>query len=202
MIDSDQVGLDFGSDAGPGRPGQVIRLRPGTRQRHLDLLTWGLLPAATANFADAPRPIHARAETVAELPMFADAFRHRRAIVPAGEYYQRQTIGEPGRRHTISRRDGQPMAIAGLWEAFRRSDGEIERTYCIITTAALGAMAEIHDRMPLVLEESDWALWPGEVPGDFAALLRPSAEGVLVPRLIHGKRSAATSTHPGKAARV
>ena len=134
--------------------------------------------------------------------MFADAFRHRRAIVPAAEYYQRRTIGEPDERYAISRRDGQPMAIAGLWEAFRRPDGEIERTYCIITTAAIGAMAEIHDRMPLVLDEPDWAVWLGEVPGDPMTLLHPSANDVLVLRLIHGKRSAATSTHRGKTANV
>src|ERR1700722_7047524 len=83
----------FGSeDAGPGRPGQVIRLNPKTRQRQLDWLAWGLLPHDTENPDTAPRPIHARAETVAELPTFASAFRNRRAVVPVGEYFQRRTI--------------------------------------------------------------------------------------------------------------
>jgi putative SOS response-associated peptidase YedK len=202
LSDKDQGGLDFGSGAGPGRPAQVVRLHPTTRQRHLDWLTWGLLPHGTANPDDAPRPIHARAETVAELPIFADAFRRRRAIVPAAEYYQKRTIGEPGQRYAISRRDGQPMAIAGLWEAFRRTDGEIERTYCIITIPAAGAITEIHDRMPLVLDEADWAVWLGEVSGDPAALLRPPAVDVLVLRPIRGGRSPAASAQRGKAACV
>ena len=84
-----------------------------------------------------------------------------------------------GQRYAISRRDGQPLAIAGLWEAFRRSDGEVIRTYCIITVAATGAIAEIYDRMPLVLNEPDWPLWLGETEGDPVSLLRPAAEDVL-----------------------
>jgi putative SOS response-associated peptidase YedK len=202
LSDKDQGGHDFGSGAGPGRPAQVVRLHPTTGQRHLDWLTWGLLPHGTANPGDAPRPIHARAETVAELPMFADAFRRRRAIVPASEYFQKRTIGEPAERYAVSRRDGQPMAIAGLWEAFRRSDGEITRTYCIITIPAVAAIAEIHDRMPLVLDEPDWAVWLGEAPGDPMSLLRPPADDVLVLRPIRGRRSAATSEHRGAVANV
>ena len=96
MFGGDREPLDFGSGAGPGRLGQVIRLHPRTGQRHLDWLTWGLSPGATDSAETALRPIHARAETVAKLPMFADAFRHRRAIVPATEYYHRRTISEPG----------------------------------------------------------------------------------------------------------
>jgi putative SOS response-associated peptidase YedK len=160
-------------DAGPGRPGRVIRLHPKTGARHMDWLTWGLLPHDTSDPLKAPRPIHARAETVAELPMFADAFRRRRAIVPANEYYQRRTRGGPDQRLAIVRQDGQPMAIAGLWEAYVWPDSRIERTYCIITVEAVGVVAEIHDRMPLVLEPSDWPLWLGETPGDPAGFLHP-----------------------------
>jgi putative SOS response-associated peptidase YedK len=179
--------LDIG--AGPGRPGQVIRVNPKTGARHMDWLTWGLLPHGTPNPDGAPRPIHARAETVAELPMFADAFRHRRAIVPATEYYQRRTIGDPGQRFAISRRDGLPMAIAGLWEAYVAPDGTIERTYCIVTVAATGAIAEIHDRMPLVLEEADWPLWLGETPDDVSGLLCPPPADRLVLRPVEASRS-------------
>ena len=158
IFGEDREAPEFGAGAGPSRPGQVIRLHPRTGQRHLDWLTWGLLPSAAAQAAGAPGPIHARAETVAAIPMFAEAFRQRRAIVPATEYYQRRTIGQPALRYAISRRDGQPMAIAGLWEAFRQPGGEVVRTYCIITVPAMGAVAEIHDRMPLVLDDRDWAV--------------------------------------------
>jgi putative SOS response-associated peptidase YedK len=180
----------------------VIRLHPRTGQRHLDWLTWGLLRPAAEGANGVPAPIHTRAETVAEHPMFAEAFRHRRAIVPATEYYQRRTIGEPGQRYAISRRDGQPMAIAGLWDAFRRPGGEVVRTYCIITVGATGAIAEIHDRMPLVIDERDWAVWLGEAPGDPTILLRPITDDVLALTPVRGRSSAAPPAQRGKSARV
>lgn len=185
LLGNEHDELDIG--ARPGRKGQVIRVHPKTRLRHLDWLTWGLLPHDTESPETAPRPIHARAETVAMLPMFADAFRRRRAIVPATEYYQRRTLGGPAQRYAVTGRDGQPMAIAGLWESYVWPDNRIERTSCIITVAASGAIAEIHDRMPLVLDPNDWSVWLGETPGDPIALLRPSADDMLLVRPV-GRR--------------
>jgi putative SOS response-associated peptidase YedK len=190
MFGGDWEQIELGPGAGAGRPGQVIRLHPTTRQRHMDWLTWGLMPASTAGDHRAPQPIHARAETVTELPMFAEAFRKRRAIVPATAYFQHSTRGILAQRYAICRKDGHPLAIAGLWEAFVAPGGEIVRTYSIITAEATGAVAEIHDRMPLVLEEADWPLWLGEVPGDAARLLHPTLNDRLATRLMPRERSA------------
>jgi len=186
-MSDDQAGPDFGDGAGPGRQAQVIRRHPTTGQRHMDLLTWGLVPAGMAGTADAPRPIHARAETVAELPMFADAFANRRAIAPADQYFLRSGAGA---RYAVKRRDGLPLAMAALWEAYPAPGGGMVRTYCIITVPANATVSPIHDRMPLVLEQADWPLWLGEEPGDPAALLRPSAGDVLVVQPVRGRRSA------------
>ncbi len=145
----------------------------------MDELVWGLLPH-DANPSTCPRPVHARAETVATLPIFADAFRRRRAIVPVDVVSGRGLVGDnAGRKFSLSRDDGDPMALAGLWESFVWSDGRIERSFCVITVAANELMAPIHDRMPVVLERDDWPLWLGEVDGDPASLLRAPASGVL-----------------------
>jgi putative SOS response-associated peptidase YedK len=168
--------IDFGS--GPGLRSRLVRVHPRTGKRQLDWLTWGLQRQNAR--PDEPQPLHARAETVAELPIFAEAFRLRRGLMPATNYIQRQSIGRPGRRFTISRRDKTPMAIAALWEAYPLSNGEISRTYCLITVEANATLATIHDRMPLVLEERDWPTWLGEAPGDPATLLRPPGEDVLI----------------------
>jgi putative SOS response-associated peptidase YedK len=173
--------LDFTAGARRGRRGRVIRVDPRTGERHLDWLTLGLLPGSADDPDTAPRPIQARAEKVTTHPMFADAFRRRRAIVPARGYFQRATKGEQG-RYVIIRGDGQPMAIAGLWEAFFTLERETIGTYCVITTGANAVVAQIHDRMPLVLEQKDWSVWLGEVSGDPAALLRPPADHVVVLR--------------------
>jgi putative SOS response-associated peptidase YedK len=171
--------LDAGVAHGRGRPGTVLRYNPKTGQRHLDELIWGLLPHDTQELDTALRPINARAETVATHPLFASAFRDRRAIIPMSVYYQRRRTGGPTEVFAISRKDGEPMAVAGLWEAFRGPDGAITRTYCIITTEANSVISPIHDRMLLVLEKADWPQWLGEVPGDPSLLLRPVAPEVL-----------------------
>jgi putative SOS response-associated peptidase YedK len=168
--------LDFGK---PGELGLVIRLNSQTCERSFDQLTWGLLPHDAKDIATAPRPIWARAETIATNPMFADAFRRRRAIVPANEYFQRASRGKIGERWAVSRSDGRPMAWAGLWEGHRASSGTIIRSYCVITTEASSDVAEIHDRMPLVLDDADLPVWLGETDGDPTTLLRPPPVGLL-----------------------
>jgi putative SOS response-associated peptidase YedK len=87
----------------------------------MDWLTWGLMPASTAGDHRAPQPIHARAETVTGLPMFAEAFRKRRAFVPATAYFQPSTRRILAQRLAIWRKDGQPLAIAGSLGSVRRT---------------------------------------------------------------------------------
>jgi putative SOS response-associated peptidase YedK len=171
---------DFMETSGaPGRPGIVIRHNPKTGERRMDELIWGLLPHDTTDPYDAPRPIHARAETVHELPTFADAFRRRRAIIPADQFFLKATTDTGEKRFAVSRADGKPMAWAGLWESYVWADGRIERTYCVVTVPANGLIAPLHDRMPLVLEERDWPVWLGETPGDPVTLLHEVPNDVL-----------------------
>jgi putative SOS response-associated peptidase YedK len=172
--------LEFGR---PGAPGLVIRINPTTGERSFDQLAWGLVPHDTQDLATALRPIWARAEGLVEQPMFADAFRRRRAIVPANEYFQKSSRENAGKEFTISRRNGRPMGWAGLWEGYRAPNGEIIRSYCVITVEASEDVAPIHDRQPLVLEDEDLAVWLGEDPGTPAELLRVPRGGVLECRM-------------------
>ena len=130
--------------------------------------------------------IHARGETVPGTPMFAGAFLRRRALIPVDRYWQRNTVEvvNSGRRFEISRLDGKPMAWAGLWESFVWPGNEIERTYCVLTVEANELISPIHDRMPLILEESDWPLWLGEVAGDPADLIRTPRADLLQRKLV------------------
>jgi putative SOS response-associated peptidase YedK len=84
------------------------------------------------------------------------------------------------------------MAFAGLWEAFKWPDGDITRSYCIITTEANSLVAPIHNRMPVVLEEDDWPVWLGEQPADLLALLHAPAADVLQCQLVQGKARTAS----------
>ena len=112
--------------------------------------------------------------------MFRDAFASRRCLVPAAAFYEWQAVpGDPKQPYAIAKADGSPMAFAGLWEGWRGPEGQIERTFAIITTNANEDVAALHDRMPVILEPEHWPLWLGEADGDPATLLLPVSRGVL-----------------------
>jgi len=163
----------------PSQQAMVVRRHPETGERHLDLLQWGLLPYWTKEPAQARRPINAKAETIATSPMFRQAFAKRRALVPAGVFYEWRKTRIAKQPFAIARSDRELLAFAGLWEGYRWPSGETTRSFCIITTGPNALMVPIHDRMPVVLEPADWPVWLGEADGDPATLLRPAADGVL-----------------------
>jgi len=164
----------------PGEPAMVVRRHPQTGARRLDLLTWGFVPHWTKDLQQARRPINARAESVATLPMFRDAFAHRRGLIPAEAFYEwARTASGRKEPYAIARRDGETLAFAGLWEGWRDPAGEVIRSFAIVVTAANATVAPIHDRMPVIVEPRDWPLWLGEEEGDAASLLRPAADDVL-----------------------
>jgi putative SOS response-associated peptidase YedK len=163
----------------PTMDAAVVRRNPDSGERHLDLLTWGFVPAFTRSLKEARRPVNARAETVASSAMFRNAFAKRRCIVPAGAFYEWQAGAAGKTPYAIARADGDPMAFAGIWEGWRSPDGDILRTFAILTTTANAQMAVLHERMPVILEPADWPGWLGETEVDAASLLRPLPEGVL-----------------------
>jgi len=163
----------------PTQQAPVVRRHPQTGHRHLDLLTWGLVPHFTKDLAAARKPVNARAESVATSGMFKSAFAQRRCIVPANAFYEWRAGGEGKQPYAVARRDGEPMAFAGLWEGWRAPDGSVLRTFVIITTDANETLRELHNRMPVVLEKPDWPLWLGEAEGDPATLLRSAEDSVL-----------------------
>jgi putative SOS response-associated peptidase YedK len=72
------------------------------------------------------------------------------------------------------------MACAGLWEGWKQADGEWLRTYTIVTCAAAGRQALLHDRMPVILPPAAWDAWlGGEDEAALLALLRPAEDALL-----------------------
>jgi putative SOS response-associated peptidase YedK len=162
----------------PTRDAPVVRLsRDG--QRHLDALKWGLIPYFTKDLRKAHKPINARSETIATSGMFREAFAHRRCLVPAPVYYEWRDDPDGKTPFAVARVDGDSVVFAGIWDAWRSSDGEKLQTFATITTDANELLAPIQDRMPVIVERADWPLWLGEADGDAARLLRPAAEDVL-----------------------
>jgi putative SOS response-associated peptidase YedK len=136
--------------------------------------------------ADQASPfLHARAETVAELPSFKKSFAGRRCIISTSLFTQRRTIGQPkGREFAFGNADESDMLIAGIWDAWRvpGTDNWI-RTFATITTAANELVGEIHDRMPGILTKDQLPFWFGEVSmplEEVQGMLRPfPAKGMI-----------------------
>lgn len=154
-------------------------------RRALGTFRWGLVPSWARDPSVGNRMINARAEGVARKPAYRNAMARRRCLIPADAFYEWQKRPTGGKLpHAVRRRDGQPMALAGLWEVWRdkdRPDAPPLRTCAIVTTEANELMAPIHDRMPVVIERADWERWldPGTDLSEVEGLLRPAATGVL-----------------------
>ncbi len=162
----------------PSQQFMVIRRNPETGKREIDMLGWGILPSWEKDPKSAYKPINAKAETVDKLPSFRAAFRDRRCLVPIDAFYEWKG-DKPGHKqpHALARRDRRPFAVAGLWENWKdQATGLWRRTLCVITCPANALVALIHDRMPVILDESGYSAWLGETPasaGDLKALLQP-----------------------------
>lgn len=141
-------------------------------RRKLATLRWGLIPPWASDAKIGNRMINARSETVAHSKAYRRPFRARRCIVPADGFYEWAPV--PGERHKqpmyIHRVDGEPLAFAGLWERWRGSEGDPVRSTTIITGPANDRIAEVHDRMPMVLPPSTWERWLDPDFDDAAAL--------------------------------
>ena len=162
----------------PTRDAPVVRLARNS-QRHLDALKWGLVPYFTKDLKKARKPINARSETVATSGMFREAFAKRRCLVPAPIYYEWRDDPDGKTPFAVARIDGEPVAFAGIWEEWRSPEGEKLSTFATITTDANTLLASIQDRMPVIIERTDWPVWLGEAASDPSALLRPAPEDVL-----------------------
>lgn len=146
-------------NAAPAQDLMVVRRHPQTGVRHLSLLRWGLVPSFSRDASGGARMINARAESVAEKPAFRAAWRaRRRCIVPADGFYEWHA--GPRGRHPffIARADGEPLALAGLWEGWQDpASGLWLRTFTLLTCSADALLRPLHERMPVILAGDDIA---------------------------------------------
>ncbi len=148
--------------------------------RRLETFHWGLIPFWAKDPSAGNKMINARAEGLAEKNAYKRAFTKRRCIIPADGFYEWKKV--PGQKakqpYFIQRADGEPLAFAGLWEVWRPKDtardegddGDVIRSCTIITGQPNEKIAEIHDRMPVMLPPDKWAEWLDPENDDLATL--------------------------------
>lgn len=168
-------GLVPGGDAGQSQPHNApVHERPGSTRAGRPEKKPGHVPKPLT------RPggwINARSETVTQLVSFRQAFRSRRCIIPASGFYEWAARAGGKVPCYFHRKDGGPMAMAGIWEPSADSAG----TFAILTTEANRLMAPVHDRMPVILEKEDFQEFLSSDQVDrITSLLRPCAEDTLV----------------------
>ncbi|MCP3857116.1 MAG: SOS response-associated peptidase [Actinomycetia bacterium] len=162
---------------------QILVVRDRGDHRQVDRVRWGLVPSWAKDEKIGNRMINARSETVAEKNAYRRAYRKRRCIVPADAFYEWEKIeGRKAKQPWLIRRpDREPFAFAGLWEAwYGPKDGdkldEPVISCTILTTEANNAMAEIHDRMPVIVAPAAWDTWLSAEVDDLEVL-----DSLLVP---------------------
>ena len=155
----------------------IVRHDPESGDRELAIMRWGLVPFWSKDGKAAFNTINAKAETIATNPVFREAFKRRRCLVPADWFYEWQKLGEKSKQpYVIAMKDRGLFAFAGLWESWKdKETGKTLETYTIITTDPNDMMQRIHTRMPVILERKDYDRWMA--PADSAQLpvdlLRP-----------------------------
>lgn len=173
-------GLDARYNLAPGQSLAVVTEGRG-HDRQLRFMRWGLVPGWSKTPTVPYSTINARAETVAEKPVFRTAFRRRRCLIPASGWYEWQHTAGGRQPWFIHARRGQELlALGGVWDHWEGVGAEPFDSVAIVVTAAAPALESIHDRMPVLIDPGDYEVWLDHENHDLdrlQALMQPAAEG-------------------------
>lgn len=143
-------------------PTQTVAIvRHSASGRALDFVRWGLIPSWSRDPRIGSSLINARSETAAEKPSFRTAFRKRRCVIPCDGFYEWEAVAGQKLKQPwlIGVRDSPLFGFAGLWESWHAPTGETVETCSILTTSSNELLRPLHDRMPVILDPSDFERW-------------------------------------------
>ncbi|WP_026078801.1 SOS response-associated peptidase [Pseudomonas nitroreducens] len=154
---------------------------------------WGLIPFWWKKDKLPPMTFNARSEEAPTKPMWRDAIRHRRCLMPAAGWYEwnekepvknkaGRTVNQPYYHHAPG---DNVLAIAGIWSTWSPPEGEPITSCALLTKDAAGPVAAIHHRMPVILAPEQWECWLSpqtslELAYDTIALSREDFEAYAV----------------------
>jgi putative SOS response-associated peptidase YedK len=125
-------------------------------------MRWGLIPAWAKDRSIGAKMINARSETAATTSAFRTSLAKRRCLLPADGWYEWRREGKHKQAYFTTSPDGTSLAMAGLWTVWRdpkEKDGPPIVSVAVLTTEAQGQVADVHDRMPLLMAPDQWAAW-------------------------------------------
>jgi putative SOS response-associated peptidase YedK len=118
-------------------------------------LVWGLVPSWSS---DGKGFINARAESLEDKPSFSESFQRRRCLIPADGFFEWRSVGRSKQPYYLQLNDESPFAFAGIWDQWRNTESSVP-SCAIITTAANELIAQLHDRMPAILQPDSFDIW-------------------------------------------
>ncbi len=141
-------------------PSQAIAVVANNGQSKIEFFQWGLIPAWAKDPKIGNRMINARSETLAQKPSFRSAYKRRRCLILSDGFYEwRRNPDKSKTPMYIHLKSEQPFAFAGLWESWHSPQGDNILSCTIITTQPNDFMANIHNRMPVILPREVYARW-------------------------------------------
>jgi len=147
-------------------PTQPVLAIPNDGKGKADFFMWGLIPSWAKDPSMGNRLINARGETLAKKPAFRGGYKYKRCLILANGFYEWKS--QPGTKtktpYFIHLKSGEVFAFAGLWDEWHSSDGSTIRSCSIVTTVPNSLMSTIHNRMPVILQPSDYTEWLDTTP--------------------------------------
>jgi putative SOS response-associated peptidase YedK len=177
-------------------PSQKLPVITNDHPAKLSFFQWGLIPYWAKDPIIGSRNINTRSETISEKPSFKSAYKNRRCLIPANGFYEWQKDSD----HTPYRiflKDEKLFAFAGIWETWKDAENRIINSFSIITTNANSLVADIHNRMPVILKPEDEDKWLIETDQTLLnKLLVPYATGRMEAYTISKKVNSPKNNNP------
>jgi len=148
----------------------IVRKRQGEKTRHFTTMRWGLIPSWAKDMSIGTRTLNARSETVTKTPAFRDSILKKRCLIPADGFYEWRKMGSVKQPFCFEIGEGAVFALAGLWDEWTGPEGEIIESCTILTTSPNSLVADLHDRMPVIVPPEKYDLWLDPDVTDFAAI--------------------------------
>jgi putative SOS response-associated peptidase YedK len=148
-------------------PTQPVAVVLNDGRNEIDFLNWGLIPSFSSGAKLTNLLINARSDGVASKPSFRVSFKRRRCLVLADGVYEWVKLPRKKDKipYWVHMKDRRVFAFAGIWDQWNSMDGSEIKTCAVITIDPNELLAQIHDRMAVILPEEHWEKWlePGEV---------------------------------------
>ncbi|NMO97104.1 SOS response-associated peptidase [Paenibacillus lemnae] len=142
-------------------PSQTVAVIHGSSgHRVLEGYRWGLVPFWAKDKKIGYKTINARAETVQKKPAFRHLIERNRIIIPSDGFYEWKREGKRNKQpYRFQIKSKGLYAFAGLYDEWKSPEGEVLKSCTIITTAANKVVGQIHDRMPVILNQNGVNAW-------------------------------------------